>query len=161
MVVPNGVLFGGGVCTRIKKELVEEFNLHTIVRLPQGVFAPYTGIQTNLLFFERNGPTKEIWYYGHPLPEGRKNYTKTKPLMDVEFEPLKKWWNNREEDEHSWCVPVKKIVDTEYNLDIKNPNSGQDLEHLLPEKLVEGILEKEKKIMEIIGEVKKVMEVGG
>ena len=77
VVVPNGTLFGDGVCARIKEELLKEFNLHTIVRLPNGVFAPYTSIPTNLLFFDRSGPTKEVWYYEQPLPEGRKNYTKT------------------------------------------------------------------------------------
>jgi type I restriction enzyme M protein len=81
VVVPNGTLFGDGVCARIKEELLKDFNLHTIVRLPNGVFAPYTSIPTNLLFFERSGPTKEIWYYEQPLPEGRKNYTKTHPLQ--------------------------------------------------------------------------------
>ena len=78
-------LFGDGVCARIKEELLKDFNLHTIVRLPNGVFAPYTGIPTNLLFFDRSGPTKEVWYYEQPLPEGRKNYTKTKPLQFEEF----------------------------------------------------------------------------
>jgi type I restriction enzyme M protein len=75
VVVPNGTLFGDGVCARIKEELLKDFNLHTIVRLPNGVFAPYTSIPTNLLFFERSGPTKEVWYYEQPLPEGRKNYS--------------------------------------------------------------------------------------
>jgi hypothetical protein len=79
VVVPNGTLFGDGVCARIKEELLKEFNLHTIVRLPNGVFAPYTGIPTNILFFDRSGPTREVWYYEQPLPEGRKNYTKTAP----------------------------------------------------------------------------------
>ncbi len=77
VVVPNGVLFGDGICGRIKERLIKDFNLHTVVRLPNGVFAPYTGIPTNLLFFDRSGPTKEVWYYEQPLPEGRKNYTKT------------------------------------------------------------------------------------
>src|SRR5947207_10474549 len=99
MVVPNGVLFGDGVCARIKKELLEEFNLHTIVRLPNGVFAPYTAIPTNLLFFERNGPTKEVWYYEHALPEGRKSYSKTQPLQFEEFRPCLEWWEIREENE--------------------------------------------------------------
>ena len=85
VVVPNGTLFGDGVCARIKEELLKEFNLHTIVRLPNGVFAPYTSIPTNLLFFDRSGPTKDIWYYEQPLPEGRKNYTKTQPLQFEEF----------------------------------------------------------------------------
>ena len=89
MVVPNGVLFGDGICARIKKDLLENFNLHTIVRLPNGVFAPYTSIPTNLIFFDRTGPTKEIWYYEHPLPEGRKQYTKTYALQFEEFAPSK------------------------------------------------------------------------
>src|SRR4030043_566269 len=86
IVVPNGTLFGDGVCARIKEELLKDFNLHTIVRLPNGVFAPYTSIPTNIMFFERGGPTKEIWYYEQPLPEERKNYTKTKPMQFEEFE---------------------------------------------------------------------------
>ncbi|MEZ4658849.1 MAG: class I SAM-dependent DNA methyltransferase [Caldilineaceae bacterium] len=81
VVVPNGTLFADGVAARIKEELLKEFNLHTIVRLPNGVFAPYTSIPTNLLFFDRGGPTRHIWYYEQPLPEGRKSYTKTQPMM--------------------------------------------------------------------------------
>src|SRR5436309_4561329 len=81
MVVPNGTLFGDGVAARIKEELLNEFNLHTIVRLPEGVFAPYTSITTNVIIFDRGGPTTDIWYYEQPLPEGRKSYTKTKPLQ--------------------------------------------------------------------------------
>src|SRR5881296_3094244 len=81
VVVPNGTLFGDGVCARIKEELLKEFNLHTLVRLPNGVFAPYTSIPTNILFFDRSGPTREVWYYEQPLPEGRKNYTKTAPIQ--------------------------------------------------------------------------------
>ena len=101
MVVPNGVLFGDGVCARIKKELLEEFNLHTIVRLPNGVFAPYTSIPTNLLFFDRSGPTKEIWYYEEPLPEGRKQYTKTQPIQFEEFTECLAWWKKREVNERA------------------------------------------------------------
>ena len=150
MVVPNGTLFGDGVCARIKKELLEEFNLHTIVRLPNGVFSPYSGIETNLLFFEKGGPTKEIWYYEHPLPEGRKNYTKTNPLQFEEFEPCLKWWNKREENKFAWNVPVEEIIKNNYNLDIKNPRGKEDYVHLPPEKLIEDILGKEQKIAEII-----------
>ena len=160
MVVPNGTLFGDGVCARIKKELLAEFNLHTIVRLPNGVFSPYAGIQTNLLFFDHTGPTKEIWYYEHPLPEGRKNYTKTKPLQFEEFKPCLDWWNNREENEFAWRVPVEKVIKNNFNLDMKNPRGKADYEHLPPEKLIEGILAKEQRIAEIIGEIKKAMEVG-
>ncbi len=107
MVVPNGVLFGDGVCARIKKELLEEFNLHTIVRLPNGVFAPYTSIPTNLLFFDRSGPTTEIWYYEQPLPEGRKQYTKTQPMRFEEFAPCPAWWSKREENKLAWKIDFR------------------------------------------------------
>src|SRR5438874_7063557 len=104
VVVPNGTLFGDGVCARIKEELLKEFNLHTIVRLPNGVFAPYTPIRTNILFLDRFGPTKKVWYYEQPLPEGRKNYTKTAPAQFEEFAPLISWWNKREEGERAWKI---------------------------------------------------------
>jgi type I restriction enzyme M protein len=104
VVVPNGILFGDGVCATIKEELLKEFNLHTIVRLPQGVFAPYTDIPANLLFFQRGGPTQTIWYYEQPLPEGRKKYSKTAPLQYEELEPALNWWRNREETPQAWQV---------------------------------------------------------
>jgi len=167
MVVPNGVLFGDGVCARIKKELLEELNLHTIVRLPNGVFAPYTSIPTNLLFFDRSGPTKEIWYYEQPLPEGRKNYTKTQPMRFEEFEDCLKWWKKREANEQAWKVPVADVLKHDEtgnlistNLDIKNPNRNQDLEHLPPEQLAEAILKKERRIAEIMEEIKGVLAGG-
>jgi type I restriction enzyme M protein len=92
VVVPNGTLFGDGVCARTKEELLKEFKLHTIVRLPKGVLAPYAAIPTNILFFDRSGPTKEVWYYDHPLPNGRKTYTKTQPIQFDEFAPCIDWW---------------------------------------------------------------------
>ena len=101
---------------------MEDCNVHTIVRLPQSVFAPYATVNTNLIFFEKGKPTKEIWYYEHTLPEGAKAYNKTKPIRIEEFEPLKAWWNNREENEVAWKVPVQTIIDRNYDLDIKNPN---------------------------------------
>ena len=157
MVVPNGVLFGDGVCARIKKDLLGEYNLHTIVRLPNGVFQPYTPIPTNLLFFDRSGPTREIWYYQHPLPDGRKNYTKTQPLRFEEFSPCLEWWTNREGSERAWLVPVDLIAQNNYNLDIKNPNAAQDLEHLPPEDLVDDIIRKEQQIAEIMAEVRGLL----
>ncbi|AJE23511.1 HsdM family class I SAM-dependent methyltransferase [Azotobacter chroococcum] len=102
VVVPNGTLFGDSVSAVIKEEMLKEFRLHTIVRLPQGVFAPYTDIPANLLFFERSGPTDTIWYYELPLPEGRKKYSKTAPLQFEEFDPVRAWWNDREEGPQSW-----------------------------------------------------------
>jgi len=123
MVLPDGTLFGEGVKTKIKEKLLEECNLHTIVRLPNGVFAPYTGITTNLLFFTKGEPTKEIWYFEHPYPDGVKNYNKTRPINIKEFDLEKEWWNNRVENEHAWKVSIEDIKVKNYNLDIKNPNS--------------------------------------
>lgn len=160
VVVPNGTLFGDGVCGRIKQELLTEFNLHTIVRLPNGVFAPYTAIPTNLLFFDRTGPTKHVWYYEQPLPEGKKNYTKTAPIQFEEFADCIAWWNKRKENERAWKVSAKAILDNNCNLDIKNPSAKEDLEHLPPEKLVESIVEKEKRILDIMGEIKQLLAEG-
>jgi len=121
IVLPDGFLFGEGVKTNIKQKLLSEFNLHTIVRLPNGVFSPYTGINTNLLFFEKGKPTKDIWYYEHPLPLGYKTYNKTKPIQIKEFDTEKKWWKKREENEHAWKVSLEEIKKRNYNLDLKNP----------------------------------------
>lgn len=160
VIVPNGTLFADGVTARIKQDLVESFNLHTIVRLPNGVFAPYTNIPTNVLFFDRSGATKEIWYYEQPLPEGRKNYTKTKPIQFEEFKECIAWWNDREENEHAWKVPIENIVKSGYNLDSKNPNVKDDFEHMPPEQLVEDIIDKERQILELMAEIKATLEAG-
>lgn len=141
IVLPDGTLFGEGIKTRIKEELLTQCNLHTIVRLPNGVFAPYTGIKTNLLFFTKGEPTKEIWYYEHPYPPGVKSYNKTKPIHLSEFEPERKWWGRagqatkRKETEQAWRVPIQQIRDSGYNLDIKNPNVV-DPGHGDPDKLL-------------------------
>jgi type I restriction enzyme M protein len=110
MVVPNGTLFGDGVAARVKEQLLKNFNLHTIVRLPNGVFSPYTPIPTNLLFFERTGPTETIWYYEQPVRYGQKNYTKTKPMQFEEFQPLIEWWDEREENERAWKVSAVDVL---------------------------------------------------
>jgi len=157
VVVPNGTLFGDGVCARIKEELLKEFNLHTIVRLPNGVFAPYTGIPTNLLFFDRSGPTREVWYYEQPLPEGRKNYTKTAPIQFEEFAPLVAWWNKREENEQAWKVPAAELLANGCNLDRKNPRAKEDITHLPPAQLAADILKKEQRIAEIMGKIQKLL----
>ena len=155
MVLPNGPLFATGVAARVKQDLLRDFNLHTIVRLPNGVFAPYTSIPTNLLFFRRDGPTKEIWYYELPLPEGRRNYTKTKPLRDAEFEECRGLWDERPVTEHSWLVPVEQVIENDHNLDIKNPASQEALVHRPPGELVAAILAKEQRIIEIMAELKE------
>jgi type I restriction enzyme M protein len=157
VVVPNGTLFGDGVCARIKEDLLKEFNLHTIVRLPNGVFAPYTGIPTNILFFDRSGPTREVWYYEQPLPEGRKSYTKTVPMQFGEFSRLVTWWNKREENEHAWKVPASELLANSCNLDRKNPRANEDITHLPPDKLAADILKKEQRIAEVIGNIQKLL----
>ncbi len=142
LVLPDGTLFGEGVKTRIKEQLLAECNLHTIVRLPNGVFAPYTGIKTNLLFFTKGQPTKDVWYYEHPYPAGVKNYNKTKPIRLEEFDVEKAWWGSeadgfasRVENECAWKVSIAQIKAAGYNLDQKNPHIGEqtshDPEHLL------------------------------
>jgi len=158
VVVPNGTLFGDGVAARIKRDIVENYNLHTIVRLPPGVFAPYTPIATNVLFFDRSGPTHEIWYYEQPLPQGRKNYTKTQPLLTEDFTDLVRWWHSRQENEQAWRVPVEVIVAKDYNLDVKNPNTPQPLEHLPPAELADEILRTEQRIVEILGTVRAMLK---
>ena len=247
VVFPNGVLFGDGVCAKLKEDLLKGFNLHTIVRLPNGVFAPYTSIPTNILFFDRSQATEEIWYYEIPLPEGRKNYTKTKPIQDEEFRECLAWWDKREENECAWkykfreaynqakaeaqvhwdaardaevkaneCAKSvkefeekikslqnlildftpaqeKKAIEKQikavkselkgvqaeekiqrdvvkeeqgkgdaiywaiYNLDRKNPHSQQEFEHLPPEQLLGDILEKDRRVAEIMREIKEVL----
>ena len=164
MVVPNGTLFGDGVCARIKKDLLEGFDLHTIVRLPNGVFAPYTPIPTNLLFFDRTGPTREIWFYEQPPPEGRKNYSKTQPMQFEELAACQAWWGGRDragrkENDRAWRVRAEDVVKADaegrpvVNLDLKNPRQKEDLAHQPPEKLVEDILQKELKIVELLKEI--------
>ena len=148
---------GMAICARIKEELLKEFNLHTIVRLPNGVFAPYTPIPTNLLFFDRSGPTKHIWYYEQPLPEGRKNYTKTAPIQFEEFAACLAWWKKREENDRAWRVPVNEIFANGCNLDIKNPRAKEDITHLPPEQLAESILQKEQRISEIMTSIRTVL----
>lgn len=250
VVFPNGVLFGDGMCAKIKEDLLSNFNLHTIIRLPNGVFTPYTSIPTNILFFDTSKATEKIWFYELPLPEGRKNYSKTKPLEYEEFSDCLQWWDNRVENDFAWCydfkaekdkafklsqshlykvreaeervnqysqeikelegkikgleasildftpqdeqqkikVSVKEIkakikdlsiqVDEQknvikdeqekannilnaiYNLDQKNPNSGDDFEHLPPKKLIKDILKKDEKIASLMTEINAILEEG-
>jgi len=136
VVLPDGFFFGEGMKTRLKEKLLEECNLHTIVRLPNGVFNPYTGIKTNLLFFTKGQPTRHIWYYEHPYPEGVKSYNKTKPIRFEEFQPEIDWWGNetkgfktRIETEQAWKVSIEDIKARNYNLDIKNPHVGEQINH--------------------------------
>ena len=142
VVLPDGTLFGEGVKTRLKERLLTECELHTIVRLPNGVFAPYTSIKTNVLFFQKGRPTTEVWYYEHPYPDGYKSYSKTKPMRIEEFEPEKTWWEIRVENEFAWKVEMSEILDRNFNLDIANPNTA-DAGHGDPNELL-ALYEKER-----------------
>lgn len=113
-------MFGEALKQRLKEKLLHRFNLHTIVRLPGSVFAPYTSISTNILFDHSQTGTEETWYYELPLPEGYKAFSKTKPMSSKHFDQVREWWNNREESEHSWKVTKEEIIKRNYNLDFKN-----------------------------------------
>ncbi|HSH73423.1 MAG TPA: class I SAM-dependent DNA methyltransferase [Methylophilaceae bacterium] len=136
LVLPDGFLFGEGIKTRIKEKLLQDCNLHTIVRLPNSVFAPYTSIKTNLLFFTKGTPTQHIWFYEQQLPSGIKAYNKTKPMKVEEFETLANWWGSdsdgfsaRQENEQAWKVSLADIQARNYNLDCKNPHVGEQITH--------------------------------
>ena len=126
LVLPDGFLFGTGVKSVIKKKLLEDNDLHTIVRLPKDVFAPYTNINTNLLFFKKGRPTIGVWFYRLEMPQGYKHFSKTHPMLDEHFAPVKKWWGDyvsgtwqgRFESDVSRYVPVEEIIAGDYNLDL-------------------------------------------
>jgi type I restriction enzyme M protein len=164
VVLPDGFLFGEGVKTRLKQSLLEECNLHTIVRLPNGVFNPYTGIKTNLLFFTKGRPTEHVWYYEHPYPEGVTSYNKTKPMRFEEFAPETTWWgtegesfNSRMQNEQAWKVSVADIVARNYNLDIKNPHVGEQINHD-PDELLDRYQLQQSEIAELRNQLKTILE---
>lgn len=167
VVVPNGLLFADGVAARIKEELVTNFNLHTIVRLPNGVFSPYTPIPTNILFFDRSGPTEGVWYYELPLPEGRKNFTKTKPLVFEDFKDVIDWFDPRSEREsgpQAWYVPIEEILEyqngkvVQCNLDQRNPSAGAVLATRPPAELIVEALEKEAEIQAMLEKLRSDLD---
>lgn len=153
IVLPHSVLFGGGVGARIKKQLLTECNLHTVVRLSDGAFAPYTDIPSNLLFFDKTGPTKAVWFYELAQPEGRKKYSKTKPLRFEEFAECQVWWTDRVENERAWRVPAGDIEANDYNLDLRNPNRADDLTHRPPSELLAELVDTEREILELLEEL--------
>jgi type I restriction enzyme M protein len=156
VVLPDGTLFGEGVKTRIKEELMERCNLHTILRLPNGVFNPYTGIKTNVLFFDKGKATKDVWYFEHPYPDGAKSYNKGKPINIKEFDLEKAWWNKREENQYAWKVSAQEIKNRGYNLDIKNPHQAAD-DMASPTELLAKYRATETKISSIQEEIVKVL----
>ncbi|HIP02761.1 MAG TPA: SAM-dependent DNA methyltransferase [Campylobacterales bacterium] len=155
IVLPDGSLTGEGVKSRIREKLLTDCNLHTIVRLPNSVFQPYASVATNLLFFTKGTPTKEIWYYEHKLPEGQKSYSKTKPIKVSEFDTLKEWWSNREENEQAWKVDIKTIKENGFNLDIKNPHKKEEEEIHTSSQLLDMLHKSFAKSDELLNQLKR------
>ncbi len=158
IVVPHSVLFGGGVGARIKEQLLAECNLHTVVRLPEGVFEPYTAIPTNLLFFDKTGPTEEVWFYEIRPPEGRKKYSKTRPMRYEEFADCQAWWGDRRETDRAWRVPAATIKANGYNLDLRNPHRPEDLTHRPPAELLTELVDTEREIVVLLEKLEGVVE---
>jgi type I restriction enzyme M protein len=164
VVVPHGVLFGGGIAARIKADLIRDFNLHTVMRLPEGVFSPYTGIATNILFFDSAKTTDDVWFYEQPPPEGRKKYTKTAPLSFDELRPALEWWEVRQPNEKAWAVKGQDLIETDEtgrvvacNLDLKNPSVSGIADTRPPLEIIESIQAKEQRILAIVGDIKRTL----
>jgi type I restriction enzyme M protein len=158
IVLPDGSLTGEGVKQRVRQKLLEECNLHTIIRLPNSVFQPYATVATNLLFFEKGNATKEIWYYEHKLPEGQKSYSKNKLIRLEEFNPIKEWWSNRTENDVSWKVNIKSIIDRNYDLDIKNPKKQEVVHEHTSAELINLLDDSMKKSIELLDHLKSELK---
>ena len=156
VVLPDGTLFGEGVKTRLKEHLLEECNLHTIVRLPNSVFKPYASIGTNLLFFEKGTATKEIWYYEHLVPEGQKAYSMTRPIRLDHLDPCIEWWDGRHDNERAWRVGIDEIKARNYNLDLKNPHTIEE-EHGDPAELLARLEQSEKETARLRDRLKAIL----
>jgi len=164
VVLPDGFLFGEGMKTGLKEKLLEECNLHTIVRLPKGVFSPYTSIKTNILFFTKGKATEQIWYYEHPYPEGVKSYNKTKPMRFEEFQAEQEWWGDeadnfalRVQSKQAWKVSIEEIIERGYNLDIKNPHIEKKINHD-PDELLSLYVSQKGSIASIQSQIKDVLQ---
>lgn len=155
IVLPDGSLTGEGVKQRVRQKLLEDCNVHTIVRLPQSVFAPYATVNTNLIFFEKGKPTKDIWYYEHTLPEGQKAYSKTRPIRIEEFDTIKNWWNKRTEHEFAYKVSINSIIEKGYDLDVKNPNKVVEEVSYDRKEIIETIKNNQNRIIQLITELEQ------
>jgi len=161
IVLPDGSMFGEGVKTRLKEQLLGECNLHTIVRLPNSTFKPYASIGTNLLFFEKGEPTKDIWFYEHRVPPGQKAYSMTKPIRVEHFQDCVDWWGgaereNRQETEQAWKVSIDEIKARNYNLDFKNPHTVAD-DHGGPVELLAALEQHEQKTTNLRNQLKQIL----
>ena len=161
VVLPDGSLFGEGVKTRLKEHLMEECNLHTIVRLPNSVFRPYASIGTNLLFFEKGEPTKDIWFWEHRVPVGQKAYSMTRPIRFEHLQDCIDWWGGakrkgREETPQAWKVTAEEVKARGYNLDIKNPHTVAD-DHGDPETLLADLATAEAETARLRDQLKAIL----
>jgi type I restriction enzyme M protein len=161
VVLPDGSLFGEGVKTRLKEHLLEECNLHTIVRLPNSVFRPYASIGTNLLFFEKGSPTKETWFWEHQVPQGQKAYSMTKPIRLEHLADCAAWWGGekregRAETERAWRVSAEDVKARGYNLDFKNPRTEEEA-HGDPEELLLALTAAEDEAGRLREELKAIL----
>jgi len=157
VVVPESVMSDGGVAGRIRREIVEDFNLHTIVRLPKGVFEPYSDIQTNLLFFDRDTSTKGVWFYEHEVPSHRQNmqnpcYTRSIPLRFEELQPVINWWSKREANSQAWFVTRDAIANAGFSFDFRNPRKKQITALNIPQ-VLEDISKSQEPLSECLAEL--------
>lgn len=174
VILPDGFLFGvDNTKVNIKEKLMKDFNLHTIIRMPSSVFAPYTSITTNILFFDKTKPTDKTWFYRMDMPEGYKNFSKTKPILNKHFDDIRAWWNDRKEiiDEKeseeqtttykSKCYTIKEIIDNGYNIDLCGYPHKEEI-ILEPKELIEQYQEQRAslnaEIDKILAEVSKLLE---
>ena len=160
IILPDNFLFGTENSQKaLKEKLMNECNLHTIVKLPAGVFAPYTSITTNMLFFDKTGATEKIHYYDIPLPEGYKSFSKTKPFRDIHLDDVRAWWNNRDnDDENAYVVTKDEVVANGYNLDFKNPNKIVEEHEFTIEELLSSMNEKSKNIASLLENIAMELE---
>jgi type I restriction enzyme M protein len=161
VVLPDGSLFGEGVKTRLKEHVLEECNLHTLVRLPNSVFRPYASIGTNLLFFEKGSPTQEIWFYEHQVPQGQKAYSMTRPIRFEHLQPCIDWWGGpqragRTETDRAWRVTAQEVKERGYNLDIKNSHTVAE-DYGDPEELLAALHQAETETAAIQEQLKAIL----
>lgn len=154
VVVPEGVLFQtNNAFLQVKQELLENFNLHTILSLPAGVFLPYSGVKTNVLFFERSGGTNEVWYYEC---EPEQKLTKNKPITDDHLAEFVDLYKTRVTTERSWTVPASKLIEN-YDLSAKNLAKQKDVEHLAPSEILQQVRAKENLVSKLLDEIESLL----
>lgn len=154
VILPDGFLNGDGNVARIKEKMLSEFNLHTIIRLPNTVFSPYATVATNILFFDKTKSTDGVWYYEHQYPEG-KRYSKTNMIKNSDFNPIRSWWEKRVDTKDSWYISLNEIVNNGYNLDSKNPYKIEIIHKKDPQEI---LLEIKELFNELLFEVNEIEE---